>query len=786
MEKLFREENSPPIRLINSIAILGLQVKSLRNILIEGKTSGVPEVILQLPPTSKAISPGQINMIFTSRTVDLETVQNLPKFFSTTITNEKGVFTHMHCLITYEKISPTIIEKSKNRLNKSGLLNFVPRNERSKILKENGPSYYVPVALCIMTHSNYIDLFRNILESLYLHISEICQEENPDISSLLASTEFMRTCLFLLNDTIIPPNDIQISLKVGKDNIPVPIEYESRLPHNESCVAVLIDLIDIRNVIEFWESILLNKHAFLVSCNEYLLYLVLEAYKILLFPMKWSLSYIPVMPVHDVDYMEIPTPILIGINSNVISVEEAKRADSDATILDIDSNILYTSEKPLLCDCVKSKISKKIQLAKAYYYVNRNRLNTFRMHSLEQNLEDNQYVSTAKKLLSTPEGPERDEIFVSLIRHAFFKEFVIGIGKFSDYLSYRTMKKEYEMQKDLFLQEVKTCGTCTMKEFWKQFLDSVTFMQFLDFYEKFDDSSQQRFCRIVHDMNIRSYEYFSKSSCYELLLASEVSPRELYEQVEAAINSFEAKTSQEKFIKCSATEMIEAIKEKIFKHDMEYDRVGFNEGRKRSKSLIVGSSPMSNLEMNFTDVYYGEFGIIQVMDALMAPLTRAQFRSIGTSENQIFSKLETNKDNWQPLVLKFLFSLRKNKKNWDAYKLLDICFLINKADSSKLPKRLTANIIEKAYNSSPTIIYDLLNSDLMDGELRRLAEAYRKAREEKTVNFADTVSTIDRSPDFLSVGPDTGRLRKSLLRSQTVGASADEERKEFEFAKRKR
>lgn len=31
MERLFREDNSPPIRLINSIAVLGLTVKSLRS-----------------------------------------------------------------------------------------------------------------------------------------------------------------------------------------------------------------------------------------------------------------------------------------------------------------------------------------------------------------------------------------------------------------------------------------------------------------------------------------------------------------------------------------------------------------------------------------------------------------------------------------------------------------------------------------------------------------------------------------------------------------------------------
>lgn len=221
-------------------------------------------------------------MIFTDRVLKLESSQLPPSFFSTTLTNEKGNFTHVHCLITYEKVNPFIIEVSKGRLIPKGMRKIRPRCEDELIIQDDlNHSYFVPVALCLTTRSCYIDLFRNMLETLYLHTLDMTQQE----SLLVGSTEFIKNCFFLLNDTIIPPNDVNFTIRVGRKNISLPVENKARLSHNESCIAVLMDLIDIRNIIEFWESLLLNKHAFIQSGNEYLLFLILEAFKILLFPM---------------------------------------------------------------------------------------------------------------------------------------------------------------------------------------------------------------------------------------------------------------------------------------------------------------------------------------------------------------------------------------------------------------------------------------------------------------------------------------------------------------------
>ncbi|CAG9326655.1 SCD1_2 [Blepharisma stoltei] len=777
MEELFREDSPPGIRLIDSIAILGLTLKSLRNMFLEGKQSGTPEVIVQLPPTSNTVTTGQINMIFTSQTISLEKTQGMPKYFSTTITNEKGIFTHFHCLITYEKINPHIIEMSKNRLYKPKFFDFIPREYPSP--PNNFEDYYVPIALCLMTHSNYIDLFRNILESLYLHTLDILQNENKEISRLLSSTEFMKTCCFLLNDTIIPPPDVQINLHIGKDQIAIPIEIYSRLSHNESCVAVLIDLIDIRNVIEFWESILLNKHAFLLSCNEYLLYLVLEAFKILLFPMKWTLSYIPVLAEGGVDVLGIPTPVLIGINSDHISAEEAIEADDSATILDIDSNILYTSEKSVLCDCVKANISRKIQLAKAYYYVNSDRLSTFRMTSLEENLEDKLFVKTARKLLETWDDTERDQIFVSLIRHAFFNEFIVGISKFSDFTYLDTQDNNWKIHKQLFLEKVKNCTSkCTMTNFWGLFLDSVTFNQFLDYYEKFDESLLDQFLNILESIRKEDYKIFTNKKCYTLDLQCEITSKQFYEGIEKKLSSFDPSDSAQKFAKNSCLEMLNEIKEIFAYYHMHYENQYFSGiPLKKTRSLLAGS-PISTIEASFADVYYGEFGIIQMIQTLIQPIMKKKdFRNFCTSEEIIMDNIMYDikvSSQWEPVVVKFLYLLKKDKKYTNFQQLAELCMHINLLETERLPRHHACKIIEKLYTEDPNNLIPFSESH---GKLKQLAEKYKRSR--RSMPFEARPSTVENSvqtnPSIYNhrstESSSKNRKSRSTERSKTLGST---------------
>lgn len=181
--------------------------------------------------------------------------------------------------------------------------------------------------------------------------------------------------------------------------------------------------------------------------------------------MKWPYSYIPVLGEHLLTFLECPTPVAIGINSEIVTFDGAILANPNATILDIDSNILHNATESILCDCAKARISKQIQLAKAYYYVDRERLNSFRMTSLEENIGDKLFVKTAQKLLKPIDDGERDQIFVNLIRHAFFNEFLIGFEKLSESIVFNPITKKSDFIKEKLVKTVKECSNCSMKNF---------------------------------------------------------------------------------------------------------------------------------------------------------------------------------------------------------------------------------------------------------------------------------------------------------------------------------
>ena len=65
---LFKDHKPPPIKLIESIHILGLSVSTLRSIinlgvLLEEQTHHDPEVILSYPPWDTSINAGELNVI---------------------------------------------------------------------------------------------------------------------------------------------------------------------------------------------------------------------------------------------------------------------------------------------------------------------------------------------------------------------------------------------------------------------------------------------------------------------------------------------------------------------------------------------------------------------------------------------------------------------------------------------------------------------------------------------------------------------------------------------------
>ena len=691
-------------------------------------------------------------MVFTEGCIQLETSPIMPKYFSTTITNEFGTFTHLHCLITYECITPEIIQSSKDRSESLSSLSFL--KEEMNLDESSSCLSYIPVAVCLVTSSSYIDLFREILESLYSYLLDI---RNSQISkkSLIASVEFIRLASLLLNDVVIPPYNIQVSLRIGGNDIEIPVEANTGLPHVEKCIAILVDLIDIRNIIEFWECLVLNKHAFLMSCNEYLLYLILEAFKELLFPLKWSLYIVPVLSPNLLEVTASPVPILIGLNNTKVKVQQVLRENPTACILDIDSNILYNSNPQMLCNCQKSIISKKLQLVKAYYYVSKERLGSYRMHSLEINIDDNEFVNTAKLLIEGNQKEkekerEREKIFISLIKHIFLDFFIKGLGKINTYCTYESFEEKFEFNKNKFLQFVKECEICKMKEFWTDFLQSSTFSQFIEFEGKFDDSYYKRYLEILNCVSKGQYKIYNSGFTYKCNILSSVTPRNLLELIKADVFS-----KPKSFLTDSIKILRKEVREQLLEHKVYYrhgERDIHYKARPPSSLFIYEHNSKSDRTNQY--VYYGDLGIIRLSTLLISHLSIENFEKLSLLNDTIIPQFDlhyTETNSQEPLNLKLFYLIKDDITKWNTEKIAEVLYRLSLYKDVTCSVQLIASIMNEIFNKYPEKIKLFYN---LTGEIGSFAK-----RLSKQVN-----SPIKVSPyNYLDSGKEDSFTERSKL-----------------------
>ena len=172
---------------------------------------------------------------------------------------------------------------------------------------------------------------------------------------------------------------------------------------------------------------------------------------------------IPVLGPHLVGYLESPVPIIIGINTSKISKSLAFNTEQSKVILDIDSNIIYSTNKNSLCYCIRNTISLKLQLIKTYYYVHNKRIRILRRVEMENQIDDKEFVEKARKLLETDDKDLKQNIFVDLIRQIFFSVFVEGFGDIEELFVENDYGVEFNRQK--FLENHGKCKKCGNSEF---------------------------------------------------------------------------------------------------------------------------------------------------------------------------------------------------------------------------------------------------------------------------------------------------------------------------------
>jgi hypothetical protein len=196
--------------------------------------------------------------------------------------------------------------------------------------------YYAPRVLTLLSTYPYLTAFRTYLTQLYRLAT------TTDVMTIPIERYVQNICSEV---PAPPPGVFEVELcihpSLGRDGrvrfwappADLPIPYVS-LPYR-----VLFECLDVGNVLFAWLSLACEGKVLLVSSQLSLLTVCSEILCSLLFPMRWSHLYIPVLPRSLCPMLDAPMPYLCGISREnfPFAVEDI----SDETIVvDLDRNVV--------------------------------------------------------------------------------------------------------------------------------------------------------------------------------------------------------------------------------------------------------------------------------------------------------------------------------------------------------------------------------------------------------------------------------------------------------------
>lgn len=104
---------------------------------------------------------------------------------------------------------------------------------------------------------------------------------------------------------------------------------------------MLANTLGVHGLTHLWAALVMEKRILLRASSYTALTVAAEGASGLIWPLRWMHVYIPVLPYSLVDYIEAPTPFLIGLHSSVSLIGHFL---DGLIIFDLDTGIVHHSE----------------------------------------------------------------------------------------------------------------------------------------------------------------------------------------------------------------------------------------------------------------------------------------------------------------------------------------------------------------------------------------------------------------------------------------------------------
>lgn len=653
-----------------------------------------PVQLLSIPPVK--FNQGNIKviptqLIFPNGPPKPSTIKPIgPEFYTQMQTTVKGDGIYIHCLLVWEYVDPITVEESKPEAYQQPILiyqDFIETSpgcqaEVSDPSKSDQPGVFVPIAMCIETHETYFKASKEIMMALYNHYHDCSVAVGAgDLNYLIANTEFARNACFILNDLFIPPVECKINVKIGKYAIMYTADELDRLPHSEDCIRVLFEVLDISTIILLWKSLLLEKHVVIMSRSKYMCFNICEGMKALMFPLKWSFNYTPVLPKSMVDYLEAIFPTIFGVLSTVVSFDEVRKLSPNATIIDVETQNFSADEFELFCPRIEDQLRLKLQSLKLSMYSRLEKASVRRGYPRQKRFE---VVSNEADLITQ-------------IRQAFLQIFVDAFSNLGDCFTYDSEKNEYEINPEIFLSALPECpGDHECNTFWKSLIESEHFIQFCLSKYSLENSYFSTFEKIVKSASI-------KKECPTYTMTSCLHPKAMYNSIWQILKKSPTNDLEKahKFLKSSAEIFFNKNQEDIDNYQYFEDPESLAHQTSPRLSYRVQSVPASfgnfgqsamlaqqAVEANF---FYGSNGLYKFLRTLFGFMHEADFRQLSDNE-LLMQSLEDAPQNWQTHLIRAsaYFSY-----DTDGEQVIEELINVSKQKVAAIPARMLIGVLPR-------------------------------------------------------------------------------------------
>ena len=189
---------------------------------------------------------------------------------------------------------------------------------------------FLPKCLVLLSMYPYLAAFREFLVQLHhlakgegdvmrlpleRYIANFCSEiPAPPPGSFEVQTTILDSVIKIWS----PPNNLPITWV----SIPFGVTFEC---------------LDIDNIIKVWHCLILERQVLITSTQLSVLTQATEMFLSLLFPMRWSHAYIPVLPTFLIPMLSAPMPFLCGINKANLA-DALYDLSPECVLVDMDKN----------------------------------------------------------------------------------------------------------------------------------------------------------------------------------------------------------------------------------------------------------------------------------------------------------------------------------------------------------------------------------------------------------------------------------------------------------------